>query len=147
MTKTPIIYSVFDRRGLALSSLEFRAETDNIIWCAAGTRTYVILSMTGNTAIGTAVRAILSAASTYVGAYLSEMGDGVVSNTGVSWPGNAGVGFVTWNANNHQTTWGVLGGAVTCLNDYMSQYGYGEATFTIVDGGNIVGRGYVGIPQ
>ena len=147
MTKTPIIYSSFDRRGLAPSSLEIRAETNNIIWCAAGTRTYVILSMTGNTAIGTAVRSMLSAASTYVAVYLSEMGDGVVSSGGVSWPGDAGVGFVTWNANNHQTTWAVLSGAITSLNDYMSQYGYGEATFTIADGGNIVGRGYVGIGQ
>ena len=46
------------------------------------------------------------------------------------------------NSNNHQTTWGVLGAALTALEDYMqSMDKWGTAEFTIFDGTNEVGKG------
>ena len=140
------MYSIFDRRGLRANSLESRDQkARNVLWCAPGTNTYVILSMANSDASGVAVRSMLSTASSSISAFLSEIGDGVISKGGITWPGSDGVGFLTWNTNNHQTTWGVLSSAVSALNDYMSRYGYGAASFTIADGINIVGRGYVGI--
>lgn len=101
--------------------------------------------MVNSDASGVAIRSMLNTASSSISAFLSEMGDGLISKGGVAWPGVGDVGFFAWNTNNHQTTWGVLRGAVAALNDYMSRYGYGAASFTIADGLNIVGRGYVGI--
>ena len=51
------------------------------------------------------------------------------------------------NANNHQVTWSVLAAALTVLFEYMSSTGFGEATFTIHDGGILVGEGTVGLVQ
>ena len=51
------------------------------------------------------------------------------------------------NANNHQTTLGVLAAALNALSEYMSLTAFGEATFTIHDGGNLVSEGTVGLVQ
>lgn len=52
--------------------------------------------------------------------------------------------LTTWNANNHQTTFGVLSSAVGALEDYMRKTGvWGTARFWIFDGGNQVGAGEV----
>ena len=53
-----------------------------------------------------------------------------------------GVELETWDSNNHQQTWGVLGAALEALDDYMRvRGGYGAAQFTILDGQNEVGVG------
>lgn len=146
--ETLTIYSILDRRSLEPSGLESRkSSTHSVLWCAPGTQTYIVLSMVNSDASGNAIRNMLNTASSSIAAFLSEMGDGVISKGGIAWPGVGGVGFLTSNSNNHQTTWGVLHTAVSALNDYMSRYGYGAASFTIADGLNIVGRGYVGIGQ
>lgn len=146
--KTLTIYSIFDRRSPEPRSLEPRSGYhQNVLWCAPGTQTYIILSMARSEASGVAIQHMLNTASSSIAAFLSEMGDGVISKGGVAWPGVGDVGFLAWNTNNHQTTWGVLRSAVAALSDYMSRNGYGAATFTIADGLNIVGKGYVGIGQ
>ena len=48
------------------------------------------------------------------------------------------------NSDNHQTTWGVLGAAVTASENHMSQNYYGAASFTIIDGMVEVGKGVIG---
>ena len=63
------------------------------------------------------------------------MGGGLVAN---------GFGLLTWDSNNHQQTWGVLGAALEALEDYMRGAGYGQVLFTIVDGPNQVGEGMLG---
>ncbi|KAA6415500.1 MAG: hypothetical protein FRX48_00215 [Lasallia pustulata] len=108
--------------------------TQNILWCAPGSQTYIILSMAPTDASAIAVQTTLRAASSSVAAFLSEIGDGVISMGGIAWPGVGGVGFRTWNANNHQTTWGVLAAAVGALQDYMRRFGFGAASFSIADG-------------
>ena len=51
------------------------------------------------------------------------------------------VDLVVWNANNHQTTWGVLGAAVEALRECMRVNGWGVGRFGIWDGGIEVGGG------
>ena len=49
------------------------------------------------------------------------------------------------NANNHQTTWGVLGAACSALADFISQRGaFSSLTFQIYDGANQVATGTAG---
>ena len=57
--------------------------------------------------------------------------------------GAQGLFINMWNANNHQTTWGVLRAAVTVLEDYMSK-GFGTAEITIWDGVHQVSQGVLG---
>ena len=71
--------------------------------------------------------------------------DGVIPVPITYWPTNDTSRYlITQNANKHQLTYGVVGAAFTAVLDYMSHYGYGAATFTIVDGHNQVGNGTVG---
>ena len=58
--------------------------------------------------------------------------------------GENGQSLVTWDMNNHQHTYGVLGAAVSALMDFMRERGVGEAVFSIFDGGNEVGAGLLG---
>ena len=56
-----------------------------------------------------------------------------------------GVAVTVINANNHQTTWGVLRAAIGAVGDAMiGNLAEGAATFRIVDGGNVVGTGTIG---
>ena len=58
--------------------------------------------------------------------------------------GNYGVELLVTNANNHQTTWGVLGAAVSAVGQWMlNTNGTGTVSFEIVDGTNEVGMGQV----
>ena len=58
-----------------------------------------------------------------------------------------GVEVTFQNANNHQCTWGVVGAALTALQDYMqnllavNQGNYGAVSFTLNDGFHEVGTG------
>lgn len=69
------------------------------------------------------------------------LGDGIIS--GGSWAYNqAGLALRGRNANNHQTTWGVLAAAIDALMDYMGSTGFeGACTFVIHDGTHQVGTG------
>ena len=49
------------------------------------------------------------------------------------------------NANNHQTTWGVLGAACWALKDFVSARGaFQTIVFSIYDGVNQVATGTIG---
>lgn len=74
---------------------------------------------------------------------LESVGDTVISNGLFDWE-NHGHSLRVWHANNHQTTWGVLGAAIEAIADFMTQYGFAGATFYIYDGGNEVGEGILG---
>lgn len=46
------------------------------------------------------------------------------------------------NANNHQTTWGVLGAACSALKEFVAERGsFSEMTFAVYDGVNQVASG------
>lgn len=55
-----------------------------------------------------------------------------------------GLKLTVANANNHQTTWGVLGAAYSALKDFVVEQGsFSELTFMIFDGPNQVASGSI----
>lgn len=59
--------------------------------------------------------------------------------------GERGLELNVRNANNHQTTYGVLGAACVAVVMAMEESGVvGQGRFAILDGGVEVGRGRVG---
>ena len=95
---------------------------------------------------GEAVPFLLRDAIDYSTYFIDSFGDGPISPGG--WYNAEGMNNLwlhTWNANNHQTTWGVLKAACSALLDYMTANNdYGSATFEIYDGANQVGEGTIG---
>ena len=140
----PANISAFARRSRAPESVEPRKETNTVLWCAPNSQTYVILTM-GGAIPGNQVRTMLSVAMVYVQQAILQLGDGVIQAGGVNYNGPSSMNFQTWNTNNHQQTYGVLGAAIAALSDYMNRYGYGAATFSIHDGNNEVGSGLIGL--
>lgn len=87
---------------------------------------------------------MIDAAALYLYSYVSKLGDGPLSGGHFGWVGDNGLVLNAWGANNHQTTYGVLGAAIKALSGYFDAHGYGRATFLIYDGQNQVGEGIVG---
>ena len=82
-------------------------------------------------------------------AHVQQQGDGVMpalARGGIfQWLGEEGLALEVANADNHQTTYGVLAAALVALWHYMTQTGdIGRATFDVYDGPNWVGVGWVG---
>lgn len=75
---------------------------------------------------------------------IQTAGDGLLHDGTFNYMSSTGVGLQAWNADNHQTTWGVLGVAISAVLDCMATNGYGGAGFHIYDGENLVGIGLVG---
>ncbi|KAA6408449.1 MAG: hypothetical protein FRX48_07531 [Lasallia pustulata] len=136
--------TTFDRRNYGpYSRLEHRHNTKTILWCAAESETYIILEMIASTA-GSAVQALLDSAYSAIKMRLDNIGDGPVSSGLFRIGGGNNMELCTRNAHNHQQTWGVLGAAISALRDYMSNNGYGEASFNVFDGGTEVAAGTIG---
>lgn len=78
----------------------------------------------------------------FLASRIEVLGDEVVPDGRFHWADDSGMELTTWNANNHQTTFGVVSAAVSALEDYMGATGnYGTVRFWIFDGGNEVGAG------
>lgn len=92
---------------------------------------------------GNIVQSLLENAALYVLNLIVRGGDGPLHNGMFNFPGMNDVTLQVWNANNHQTTYGVLGGAIGALHDWMSNNAYGSVSFGIYDGDNQVGNGVV----
>ena len=77
--------------------------------------------------------------------HIQSAGDGLLTGGLFQWTTDTGFVLQAWSTNNHQTTWGVLGAAVTALGNYMTTSNiYGSLTFYIYDGVNEVGAGQIG---
>lgn len=85
----------------------------------------------------------LTEAFRVVSEHIGSVGDGALLGGVFSFETKEGALISIWNANNHQTTWGVLRAAILAVADYMESRGYGEAIFNIYDGTNQVGAGQV----
>lgn len=93
---------------------------------------------------GQAIFRLLHEASRVVSDHLNILGDGQLAGGTFTWVEEP-LSIEVINANNHQTTWGVLGEALVALHDYMTVKNHvGAAEFTIFDGGTEVGSGAVG---
>lgn len=54
-----------------------------------------------------------------------------------------GIAVTVLNADNHQTTWGVLRAAIAAVTECMfNSLSEGAANFRVVDGGNVIGTRY-----
>lgn len=114
------------------------------VWCAPNTRTYVVLT-TSIAIAGDRLGPLLTGCINIVEHQIETHGDGLLHNGVFNYEsGFTGLAFQAWNAGNHQTTWGVLGAAISALQDCMVANGYGGAYFHIYDGENLVGSGSVG---
>lgn len=70
-------------------------------------------------------------------------GDGVIRSGHYEYDFSGGINFRTWNANNHQQTYGVVGAAISALRDFMDKFEYAAVDFEVWDGGNQVGEGQI----
>lgn len=96
---------------------------------------------------GLEVLEVLNAAFVSITEHIQAVGDGLLPGPDgmFRWLGPNGIELHTQNANNHQTTWGVLGAAVMALGDYMHSFDvYGAVDFNIWDGSHQVGQGTIG---
>lgn len=93
---------------------------------------------------GQAILRVLHEAYDVVSNHLEILGDGLLAGGRFTWV-DGPVSIEVINANNHQTTWRVLGEALVALHDYMTVKNLvGAAEFTIFNGGTEVGSGTVG---
>lgn len=91
-----------------------------------------------------AVFGLLHEAYEVVTTHLELMGDGLLIGGRFAWA-DYPLSIEVMNANNHQTTWRVLGEVLVALKDYMTVNNHvGAAEFTIFDDGTKVGSGTVG---
>lgn len=110
--------------------------------CVPDTQVYVVITL-GIQLGGETVRSLLENASRYILNLIMRQGDGVLHNGMFNYPGMNHATLQVWNANNHQTTYMVLGGAISALHTWMSNNGYTSASFGIFDGENQVGNGVI----
>lgn len=133
---------LFRPLGPRTLGLEPRNPPISVAWCASGSRTYVILTLT-HLLPRDAITDILDHSHRLVLGRLDSVGDTVISNGLFIWE-HHGYSLRVWYSNNHQTTWGVLGAAIEAITDFMGQYGFAGGSFFIYDGGNEVGEGILG---
>lgn len=85
---------------------------------------------------------LLSAMGNIVNRIL-QTGDGNLEHGMFNQVGANAVSVQVWNANNHQTTYGVLGGVLGALHEWMVDHQFTAASFGIFDGANQVGNGVI----
>lgn len=93
-----------------------------------------------------AVSQLLIHSSTSVMNRILQEGDGVLEHGTFNQLGANAVSLQVWNANNHQTTYGVLSSALTVLHQWMSANQFVATSFNIYDGNNQVGTGAINGP-
>lgn len=123
------------------------------MWCALGTRTYIVVRFVNSLPNKqAAVYALLESAYQSIHDVIDTLGDGVIRQGYFQQLGTSaaqGLELYTQNFNNHQQTWGVLGAVVHALQLYMETAVWnrgevGSVQFSIWDGGNEVGIGTLG---
>ncbi|KAA6406477.1 MAG: hypothetical protein FRX48_09748 [Lasallia pustulata] len=171
---TALAFTGFTTPSPASASIQLQSSTNNplikartlphpgqTVWSAPSSRTTITISVIRHIA-GPGIPTLLADAQSAIATHIRDFGDGLI--TGGFWEWSAGPGGLVlnaMNANNHQTTWGVLGAAVGALMDWIEKGavarggevggvgggvggGPGAAYFEIWDGGIEVGVGQVG---
>ncbi|MCJ1303454.1 hypothetical protein MMC08_006264 [Hypocenomyce scalaris] len=121
------------------------ARSTTTLWCASQSSTYITVTMTSSTSqTGLGLALTLAYLSIGLNHLVPPAADTLVPGSGFSYTEDWVI--TAQNANNHQTTWGVLAAALGALSDYVtSQDLNGAATFGIFDGANQVGQGTVAV--
>lgn len=105
---------------------------------------------------GLIVLSVLEDVMTYATEHIAHYQDSNIAGGSFEWNGPQDIVFQLVNANNHQTTWGVLGTVAVGLRNYFlssptwpgrlqegNMNGY-ALYFSVTDGGNVVGVGSIG---
>lgn len=113
-------------------------------WYSPNSAVYVVI--TPITLItGDGVKELLENARDFVMDTIELAGDDLIPHGRFEFTGEDSLFLTVNNANNHQTTWVVLAGAVATVKDYMRVFSvWGSTTFFIYDGVNEVGVGKIG---
>ena len=101
-----------------------------------------MLRVTGGIA-SSVIPALLSAALSNIATHLQRQGDGLLPGGRYDWLGRNAAALYVENANNHQTTFGVLLQAVRAVQSWMGENRWVSCTFEIWDGVNQVGVGRI----
>lgn len=115
----------------------------NILWCCPDTQTFITFAVTHHVAPQPLYEILHDAYGSLV-SHLSQHGDSVIATGSFDWPVGGQVVLRIINANNHQTTWGVMASAIWALADWMHMNGiFAGGTFDIYDGPKQVGTGRI----
>lgn len=106
------------------------------------TQTHVAIT-TGIQLTANVVSSLLLTAMGNVLNRILQVGDSNLEHGMFNQVGANAVSVQVWNANNHQTTYGVLGGVLGALHEWMSDHQFTSASFGIFDGSNHVGNGVI----
>lgn len=128
-----------------MPSLLRHRSSSSTIWCTPGTSTYISITASKRPLPLAAVLTTFSAAKTWTSIHIEEAGDGPLQDGLFNFLGVGGIHLTVWDANNHQVTYGVMGGVVLALEGVMARDGYGETNFRVYDGKNWVGQGMVAV--
>ena len=125
----------------------FVSETDTQVWCGLGSRTFIMVRVV-SAIPGPAVYSVLENAYDAILNVINTVGDGVIRSGSYRYV-SQGLELYTENTNNHQQTWGVLGAAVSALQQYMESVEWNQGDpasvqFSIYDGANEVAMGTLG---
>lgn len=115
----------------------------SIRWCAPGSATYVLFTITQSVDPGSAVLNLINTAFTTLMQHLQQAGDGVIPQAYFNMEGANNMELYVANANNHEQTYGVLAAAMWALRNYINRFGSGEVIFKIYDGANQVAQGSI----
>lgn len=132
----------FHPRELLSDRTDRDPKPDVVTVCVPDTTVYVVITI-GIQIGGDVVKSLLENAALYVLNLVLRHGDGNLHNGMFNFPGEDHASLQAWNANNHQTTYAVLGGALGALHDWMENHAYTLASFGIFDGANQVGNGVI----
>lgn len=105
-------------------------------------QTYIILH-TFNSIATRVIQSLLATAIEDIVNSLHVQGDGLLHGGRFTYLGRNAVALYVANANNHQTTYGVLLAALTGVQTWMQSYGWMSCAFDIYDGSNMVGEGRI----
>lgn len=143
---TDTFLSTLDRHDIEPSSqVSRRTYPKGILWCAKDSRTHVVINI-ARLIPAEEVFKMLDGVYYLCLNMIRHYGDQPIAGGSFLWVGNNQFELRVRNANNHQTTYGVLGAAMLAVKDYMGRFGYYTGTFTIFDGINHVGDGTIGVP-
>lgn len=129
------------QRSDGLTHLEQR-DAPGIRVSVPGTETYIILRIAGGIT-STVVEALVGTAVAAIAARLRVQGDGILRGGRFDYLGRNAAALHVVNANNHQTTLGVLGAAMSAVQSWMQSNSWMSCSFDIYDGPNMVGQGII----
>lgn len=125
------------------SGLSPRYQFDIILWCGENSDIYLVIHTFGAT-VGAAVSDLLNEAYLDTLSHLLALGQhALIPHGSFTQAGAQNLVFSVVNSNNHQVTWNVLTVAIETLAGYMSGAGFGRAWFSIHQGLNEVGTGFI----